>query len=42
MAERRMISKSLLMDNRFLGLSNDTKTLRHYIFICYHLRTMTE
>lgn len=31
MAERRMISKSLLMDNRFLGLSNDTKTLYIYL-----------
>lgn len=31
MAERRMISKSLLMDNRFLSLSNDTKTLYIYL-----------
>ena len=31
MAERRMISKSLLMDNRFLGLNNDTKTLYVYL-----------
>lgn len=31
MAERRMISKSLLMDNRFLGLNNDTKTLYIYL-----------
>ena len=34
MAERRMISKSLLMDNRFLSLSNDTKTL--YIYLLVH------
>ncbi|MCH5384991.1 hypothetical protein DKZ23_10205, partial [Limosilactobacillus reuteri] len=31
MAERRMISKSLLMDNRFLRLNNDTKTLYIYL-----------
>lgn len=31
MAERRMISKSLLMDNKFLGLSNDTKALYIYL-----------
>ena len=31
MAERRMISKSLLMDNKFLSLSNDTKALYIYL-----------
>ena len=31
MAERRMISKSLLMSNKFLKLSNDEKTLFLYL-----------
>ena len=33
MAERRMISKSLLMDNSFLSLSNDSKALYIYLLI---------
>lgn len=33
MAERRMISKSLLMDNEFLSLSNDEKTLYFYLLM---------
>lgn len=33
MAERRMLSKSLLMDNRFLGISNDSKALYLYLLL---------
>ena len=33
MAERRMISKSLLMDNSFLSLGNDSKALYIYLLI---------
>lgn len=33
MAERRMISKSLLMDNEFLSLSNDEKALYFYLLM---------
>lgn len=33
MAERRMISKSMLMDNDFLSLSNDEKSLYLYLLI---------
>lgn len=33
MAERRMLSKSLLMDNAFLSLSNDSKALYIYLLI---------
>ena len=33
MAERRMLSKSLLMDNHFLSLSNDSKSLYLYLLM---------
>ena len=33
MAERRMLSKSLLMDNKFLTLSNDSKSLYLYLLM---------
>ena len=33
MAERRMLSKSLLMDNNFLTLSNDSKSLYLYLLM---------
>ena len=33
MAERRMISKAFLMDNRFLSLDNDSKALYVYLLL---------